>query len=42
MEKILKIAFIVIFSRQTINKKPPRLPVEFYIPYGVWIGLQPN
>ena len=43
MEKVLKIAFIEVFSRPKKPKqKPPRPPGEFYMHYIVWIGLQPS
>ena len=41
MEKVLKIAFIEIFSRQKTLKNPTH-PAVFYTTYGGRIGLQPN
>ena len=38
MKKVLKIAFIEIFSRRKALRPSPAL----YTPYGVWIGLQTN
>ena len=43
MEKVLKIVFIEIFSKQKIlNEKKLRPPAALYMPYAAWIGIQPN
>ena len=42
VEKVLKIVFIEIFSRQkTLHKKPTDHQL-FYVPYSAWRGFQPG
>ena len=43
MEKVLKIVFIEIFSKQkTLNEKKLTPPAALYMPYTAWIGSRPN